>query len=306
MAESTKHRCSLSLASGRVDREAGLVRGVAVITVGPALGHGMEVDATTLQQVKECAETYAGGLKVKLDHTSSAAEIVGYLRGFRVDGDVLRADLHLLKASPRREYILELAETIPDTFGLSIAFSGKDEKKGEQYFARCSEIYSADLVSEPAANPSGLFEAKTETTITIPPDMSPEEIQKAIESALSAALGPINEKMAKLEAAMAPKAEIEIETEETEEMQKAKMSAIAKETALAVLREFSASLPAPAKVSAPAADPVVADKPFEAVVREFKAGGMKHNDAVSKAQRENAAAYESYLSRVRKGEVILF
>lgn len=304
MSQAAQRRIAFALASGRVDREGGVIRGVAVITEGPALGHGMEVDATTLQQVKTCAETYSGGLKVKLDHSGSAAEIVGYLREFTVDGKTLRADLYLLKSSPRREYILELAETIPDTFGLSIAFSGKDEKRGDVYFARCSEIYSADLVSEPAANPSGLFEAKTDNQPTIP-DMTPEEVQKAVEAALSAALGPINEKMAKLEAAMAPKAEIEIEKED--EMQKAKLSAIAKETALAVLREFSASLPAPPKASAPAPEPPATEaKAFEVVVREFKAAGMKHNDAVAKAQREHAAAYDAYLSRVRKGEVILF
>lgn len=286
-----------SVLQGRVDREANVIRGVAVITKGPALGHGMYVDDTTLQQVVEQAKTYAGGLKVKLDHTNSASEIVGYLREFRIDGESVRADLHLLRSSPRREYILELAETIPDTFGLSIAFSGSDEKLGEKWFARCAEIYSADIVSEPAANPSGLFQAG-ETQPTPPPDMTPEEIQAAI----AAALAPLAEKIAAIEAAVA--AEAADETIEMTDGMKDEVQKAAKESALSVLREFSASLPAPAKLSAPAAEPV--NETFESVVRGLKAAGTKHNDAIAQTKASKPELYAQYLSRAQKGEVILF
>lgn len=286
-----------SVLQGRVDREANVIRGVAVITKGPALGHGMFVDDTTLQQVVEQAKTYAGGLKVKLDHTNSASEIVGYLREFHIDGESVRADLHLLRSSPRREYILELAETIPDTFGLSIAFSGSDEKLGEKWFARCAEIYSADIVSEPAANPSGLFQAG-ETQPTPPPDMTPEEIQAAI----AAALAPLAEKIAAIEAAVA--AEAADETIEMTDGMKDEVQKAAKESALSVLREFSASLPAPAKLSAPAAEPV--NETFESVVRGLKAAGTKHNDAIAQTKASKPELYAQYLSRAQKGEVILF
>lgn len=286
-----------SVLQGRVDREANVIRGVAVITKGPALGHGMFVDDTTLQQVVEQAKTYSGGLKVKLDHTNSASEIVGYLREFRIDGESVRADLHLLRSSPRREYILELAETIPDTFGLSIAFSGSDEKLGEKWFARCAEIYSADIVSEPAANPSGLFQAG-ETQPTPPPDMTPEEIQAAI----AAALAPLAEKIAAIEAAVA--AEAADETIEMTDGMKDDVQKAAKEAALSVIREFSASLPAPAKLSAPAAEPV--NETFESVVRGLKAAGTKHNDAIAQTRANKPELYAQYLSRAQKGEVILF
>lgn len=294
-----------SVLQGRVDREANVIRGVAVITKGPALGHGMFVDDTTLQQVVEQAKTYAGGLKVKLDHTNSASEIVGYLREFRIDGESVRADLHLLRSSPRREYILELAETIPDTFGLSIAFSGSDEKLGEKWFARCAEIYSADIVSEPAANPSGLFQAG-ETQPTPPTDMTPEEIQAAI----AAALAPLVEKIAALEAAVAADTASDVVEDAAEgvvEMtgaMKDDVQKAAKEAALSVLREFSASLPAPAKLSAPAAEPV--NETFESVVRGLKAAGTKHNDAIAQTRVNKPELYAQYLSRAQKGEVILF
>jgi len=281
----------------RIDAAEGVIYGVAVITKGPALGHGMSVDDTTLAGVVAQANTYEGGMKVKLDHTDSAGAIVGYLRGFRIEGDAVRADLTLLKSSPHRDYVLEIASTIPDTFGLSISFSGADEKIGDHVFARCTEIYSADIVSEPAANPSGLFQAG-DTQPTSPLQMTPEEIQAAI----AAALAPLTEKIAALEAAAT--VDTTADAIEMSEADKAKVQVAAKEAALSVLREFSANLPAPVKFSAPAVEPTA--ESFESIVRALKAGGTKHNDAVRKTQAEKPELYATYLSRAQKGEVILF
>jgi hypothetical protein len=119
---------TFSASAGAIDAEAGVIRGVSLITKGPALGHGVMIDEKTLEQVKKAAEQYAGGLKVKLDHSGGAGDIVGYIDALRIDGDKLLGDLHLLQSSPHRSYILEIAQRIPDTFGLSIAFSGPSEK----------------------------------------------------------------------------------------------------------------------------------------------------------------------------------
>ena len=297
MAIATRFSTQFTALTGRIDAAEGVIYGVAVITKGPALGHGMSVDDTTLAGVVAQANTYEGGMKVKLDHTDSAGAIVGYLRGFRIEGDAVRADLTLLKSSPHRAYVLEIASTIPDTFGLSISFSGADEKIGDHVFARCTEIYSADIVSEPAANPSGLFQVgDTQPTSSI--QMTPEEIQAAI----AAALAPLTEKIAALEAATA--VDTAADATEMSDADKAKVQVAAKEAALSVLREFSASLPAPVKFSAPAVEPT-ADS-FESIVRALKAGGTKHNDAVRKTQVEKPELYATYLSRAQKGEVILF
>jgi hypothetical protein len=176
----------------RVDREAGILRGVSVITEGEAKGHDMIVDSVTLQQVKACAETYVDGLRVKMDHYTGIDAMVGVLRDFVIDGPQLRADLHLIKSHEDFEKILEMAENMPGSFGLSISFSGDSEdvevpsddteevepNSGElpdsgteiARAARCMEIYSADLVDQPAANPSGLFQA------IMPEDIKPEEV----------------------------------------------------------------------------------------------------------------------------------
>lgn len=156
---------AFAVMDGQVDTSAGIISKVSVITEGPALGHGLMIDRTTLQQVMDCAGQYANGVKVKMDHGSGAGEIVAALRNFRIEqrqdspAFSVFADMHLLKAAAQYEYVLELAQEIPDTFGLSIVFSGLHEELSGQMFARCAEIYSCDIVSEPAANPSGLFSA---------------------------------------------------------------------------------------------------------------------------------------------------
>ena len=134
-----------------------IIEGVSVISVGEAKGHGLFVDAQTLREVKACAETYAGGVKVNLDHGAGIKDIVGFCDNFRIIGDKLVADLNLLQNAERREYVLEIAEKLPDTFGISIAFSGPVREIDGKRFASCEELYSADLVQTPAANPTGLF-----------------------------------------------------------------------------------------------------------------------------------------------------
>lgn len=145
----------------KVDSELGIIRDVSVISIGGAKGHGLMIDQSTLDQVMSCSSKYSGGLKVKLNHGSGVESICGMLREFRMVDGKLIADLHLIKTHKDYDFLLELSREIPDTFGLSISFSGVDEVKNDGLiYARCSEIYSADIVSEPAANPTGLFEAK--------------------------------------------------------------------------------------------------------------------------------------------------
>jgi hypothetical protein len=146
-----------------INKEAGILAGVSMVTIGPVRGHGVYADAKTLETVRLCAETHKGGLKVKMEHGSGAASIIGVLKGYRIDGSQLRADLHLLKASDQFSKLLEMSESMPEAFGLSIAFSGDREPikvaEVDVEAMRCREIYSCDVVDSPAANPSGLFSA---------------------------------------------------------------------------------------------------------------------------------------------------
>lgn len=150
----------------KVDAENAVISGVSVVTAGEAQGHGLKIDKTLLSQVVDCASKYAGGVKVRFNHpkTEGDADVqatAGVLRNFAIDGEQVRADLHLLKSDKYCSKILEMAEKMPEAFGLSLSFSGVHEKIGDSKFARCSEIYAVDLVDSPAANPTGLFSKVT-------------------------------------------------------------------------------------------------------------------------------------------------
>jgi len=311
-----------SRAFADIDTSNGVIRGVSVITVGPALGHGIDIDAHTLSQVKSCAETYQGGLKVKMEHGGGAGDIVGRLNNFRIEANQLLADLTLLKTSPHREYIMELAQTIPDTFGLSIAFTGPVESVGTMNMARCTEIYSADLVSEPAANPTGLFDAsplvKAGTQPALQPkptiDMDETQIKTIVDSAIAAAIEPFSARLAKLETPVAPeltpeendKAKLEALTpEEIDKAKQEELSKVAELSAVAALKLFAAQFGSPpAPVSAEPVAPVDAPKKFEDLVAaKAKECGSKI-EAIRFCAKNNLSEHASYLDRVNAGEVI--
>jgi hypothetical protein len=268
------------------------------------------IDDKTLEQVKAAAEEYTGGLKVKLNHSGGAGDIVGYIDALRISGEKLLGDLHLLQTSPHRAYILEIAERIPDTFGLSIAFSGPSEKSTDKLttLQRCSEIYSVDLVSEPAANPNGFFARKLEQLQTAPePEAKLEtmndDMKQAIEGMIQSAMMGMNDKIAKLESALAPK-------EDKPAMMSAQNEVVqlaANTAALAAVKEFAKSFGAPAApiASAEAVKPVVQIQKFEDVVAS-KATELKgdKSSAITFAIKNHADLYAAYRARVQGGELV--
>jgi hypothetical protein len=306
---------TFAASTGAIDAEAGVIRGVSLITKGPALGHGVMIDDKTLEQVKTAAEQYAGGLKVKLDHSGGAGDSVGDLDALRIDGEKLLGDLHLLQNSPHRAYILEIAQRIPDTFGLSIAFSGPSEKSSDKLttLQRCSEIYSVDLVSEPAANPSGFFARKLkqlqtgeieqpEAKIEIELPMN-EEMKKAIEGMIQSAMMGMNDKIAKLESALPPVEDKPAAMSAQNEV----VQLAANTAALAAVKEFAKSFGAPAApvASAEAPKPAVQSQKFEEIVAA-KASELKGDKsaAISFAIKNHADLYAAYRARVQGGEIV--
>jgi hypothetical protein len=307
---------TFAASTGVIDAETGVIRGVSLITKGPALGHGVMIDDKTLEQVKTAAEQYAGGLKVKLDHASGAGDIIGYIDTLRIDGEKLLGDMHLLQNSPHRDYILEIAQRIPDTFGLSIAFSGPSEKSADKLttLQRCSEIYSVDLVSEPAANPSGFFARKlkqlqtgeveqptAEIEIELPMN---EEMKKAIEGMIQSAMMGMNDKVAKLESAMLPPVE---DKPAAMSAQNEVVQLAANAAALAAVKEFAKSFGAPAApvASAEAPKPVVQVQKFEEIVaaKALELKGDK-SAAISFAIKNHSDLYVAYRTRVQGGEIV--
>jgi hypothetical protein len=160
-----KHTFS-ALGKGEVDKEKGIIYAVSLIEMGVAKGHNLLIDLVTLQQVTEKSKVYENGLKVKLNHGSGVEAICGRITNIRVLGEKVVGDFYLLKSHPRYDLILEMAETQPDTFGMSVAFQGTPEPIPTGLAARVDEIFSCDLVCEPAAT-EALFNRPETSTLNV-------------------------------------------------------------------------------------------------------------------------------------------
>lgn len=167
----------------------GVIRGVSVVTRGEALGHDNWLDAEFLSQVAAAINARPGGVKSRFAHPSLSGDGLGKFLGrvhdARVEGDRVRADLHLSETAhdaPEGDlaaYVFALAETDPEAFGASIVylpdrdaeaafaaahadpagrFVSPDQDNARHLpHARLAALRAVDVVDEPAANPGGLF-----------------------------------------------------------------------------------------------------------------------------------------------------
>lgn len=171
------------------DAGSGMIGGVAVLTRGEADGHGIWIDQDMLSAVAAAINGSPRGVKSRFTHPGLSADglgtYLGRVRDAEVDGDVVRADLHLSSVAHESpdgdlaEYVMNLAEQDPEAFGLSISFvpddgdmeqhrtdhqdeSGEflspDERNHDNLpHVRLAALRAVDVVDEPAANPDGLF-----------------------------------------------------------------------------------------------------------------------------------------------------
>ena len=197
-----------------VDRENETIMGAVVIQAGQLNDdRPWHIDAETLEQVVEFGNKRNKGLKARFTHPNMSDDGMGKMLGkwtnFRIDGDVVRADL---KISPRADespvgeigsYVLGLAEDEPEYFGVSIVSELDDsmyeddselydEETGTTAF-RLSALYAADVVDEPAATRGGLFDSNglpdlpamvTKVLDTHFPEATPQELLSRFEGFL--------------------------------------------------------------------------------------------------------------------------
>lgn len=220
------------------------VKGVSLIQEGPALGHGLWVDSTTLSQVKQIAAAL-GKVKAKLNHWSGIQDTVGYYENFRVRGGKLLADLNLFESHPGRETMLEMIQTIPESFGVSIMFRGGEheyDKKNDRYNTRVSDLYSADFVDTPAANRDGVFTAKIDKLENDMAEATKQETQPDAFDA-KAAITALESQVAELTKALAAKSDKPADEPKKED--KPQESALSAEIAelKTMLKAFAAAPP---------------------------------------------------------------
>jgi hypothetical protein len=244
-------------------------KGISVITAGPALGHGMVIDVETLSQVVEKGNE-AGQVKVLSDHSSSVSNIIGYLENFGLDGGRVRADLTLLESHDGFAYFSELLSTLPGQIGFSISFSGVPRVADDgTMLADVQTLFSVDLVTTPAANPTGVYSARVDTAkVAMAQTIETKEVklEAAAEAAPAAPAAPVAVFNAE-EAIAALAAKIETLSKQFADLVTAKLEAAVVEAAPAD----------EAPVAEPAPEPVAA----EAKVEQTKAEAPADNTAAA-------------------------
>ena len=152
---------------------------VSILTVGEAKGHNLLIDQTSLVQALAVAMSMKR-IKVTMGHGAEVSGILGYIDGFKIEGDRLMGDLTLFNTN-EAQFVQHLANVLPEGFGLSLTFSGVPEQIAGDRFARVSEIYDISVVSTPAANPAGMFSAFTAVDIKkLQMNEAPVEVKKEL------------------------------------------------------------------------------------------------------------------------------
>lgn len=173
----------------KVDRKANIIFGANLMQAGD-LNEGdarpWTVDVASLQQAQQFMSKGNNGAKARFTHPNMSSDGMGsYLgrwKNVRVDGGTLRGDLHLADAaftSPNGDlgtYVLDLAESDPEAFGVSLATrldyadleAFEKKKTGDKWPMRFSDIRAGDIVDEPAATRGGMFDLTTPDLRNLP------------------------------------------------------------------------------------------------------------------------------------------
>lgn len=320
------------LPTGAVDHEAGTIKGVSVLSIGPALGHGIKIDDEGLNQcLAACLQR--GTVKLIDRHDAEFDGIVGALSNFRREGDQIKADADLLEHSPMRLRVLEIASKLASEFGLSIESTGEhaDSPDGKGKLFRCTDVDAVALVPRPAANKSGLFSAKKFDTasktkritkmsklktafsqfakvLNLEEGDELDNVLDAIVEAVQENQPSVEDRLKKLEEATAPKPEPTAEEKEkleadqkaadeaTEKANEEKMQKLAAKVASEQITKFTAEI-GMKRAPGSAGGFVVPDDraKLAAELNEQKAAGAKSDaEAVFKLAQKKPAIYNEF------------
>jgi hypothetical protein len=168
---------ALAAAGVTVNRQTRVIANVAVMSIGEALGHGFELDRESLDTLVASFEANADRVRSRLSHPEmsifggrdSAEVTVGRPKNLRIDGDVVRGDMHLgafaakSPAGDLLDFLLSIAEEDPGLIGISIVgafdFERRFDGEGRELtpVGRVRFLHAVDFVGDPAANRHGLL-----------------------------------------------------------------------------------------------------------------------------------------------------
>ncbi len=154
-----------SLSPGRVNRAAGVIKGVKVLGLTSVNRRRYLPEA-----IRKAMHLYEGA-SVRANHPKKPAdqrgveEVFGWLENVEMRSGGLYADLHVLNPKTElAESVFQAAEKNPRLFGLSHNCQGDTEtdKDGIEIVHEIHEVRSVDLVADPATT-AGLFEGRNMT-----------------------------------------------------------------------------------------------------------------------------------------------
>ncbi len=146
----------------QVDDANGVLKGVVLLTGNKTSANKTHYTPKALVEAKDRYE----GAKMYIDHkvdargNRSLLDFGGVYKDVRLDGDKLRADLHLLES--KRSMVVSIAKMRPAGVGLSIKDRGHGVEKDGVFFVEGfapKTQFSIDLVAEPSVN-KDLFESE--------------------------------------------------------------------------------------------------------------------------------------------------
>jgi hypothetical protein len=164
----------------KVDRDSMIIRGAKII--GVESRNGRTYSDVALDKLVGFYE----GQSVNVDHDRSKpnperkmSDGFGMLRNVQRRDDGVYGDLHYLGEHSLAPVILERAERMPESFGLSHSAEGRVvRKKGKLIVEDVEAVHSVDIVREPATT-KGLFESEGEFDMEI---MTIQEIVETVPS----------------------------------------------------------------------------------------------------------------------------
>lgn len=190
----------------QIDKDSGTMGAVSLISVGPALGHGLFVDQLSLDTI--ISELQGMKLPAYITHRGALFDDrltreIGMFNNFRIEDGRLLGDFQAFESfqeddSKKFNRLFELAEKMPERFGLSIVFSATsawatdmgdvetNEKPEDALFEfpsiRVEEVSSADFVDNPAANQRGLFSKIDSNPNAIMTKLELSELNQSLEA----------------------------------------------------------------------------------------------------------------------------
>ncbi len=164
-----------------VDEKNKRLNGAKVLQLGPLndeRGEYLFVDETSLKQIVQLGDAPNKGTRVRFNHPQPGEDMskkhLGRAKNFRVEGDVVRADIWLAEAAFSElsrnvgGYVLQLVSEDGEALGLSIhsvldIVSMRDaEDEDGRLPLRFKSLTAVDVVDQPAATRGGMFSKEFE------------------------------------------------------------------------------------------------------------------------------------------------